>query len=122
MAEKDKFADEVMSDDELDGVAGGGTNQTAGDYDFLAANGFLPERNTSIFSVTFDWSDFSRAVDQAWSKAGVTCVTKWGSSDNQYFIYGKEVSRKDAFRRVLWPNGWNGVTTYDFEHWRGSFD
>ena len=35
MAKEDKFADEVMSDDELDGVAGGNCYETADDSRFL---------------------------------------------------------------------------------------
>ena len=40
----EKFANEIMSDDELDNVAGGGTMQTLGDQDFLSMLGY-----TSLF-------------------------------------------------------------------------
>lgn len=97
MADKDKFADEIMSDEELDGVAGGGTRQSVGDRDFLTSMGFMEETGNLVF----DWARNSPKVDAGWSNAGVTCVTKFGCPDNLYFIDGKEVSRKDAFRHAL---------------------
>ena len=41
MADKDKFADEIMSDDELDNVAGGNRLETFGDGDELYKRGLL---------------------------------------------------------------------------------
>ena len=71
-----------MSDEELDNVAGGGTRPTRGDNDFLAAMGY--SRGTSDF--LFRWEENAAAVDSAWSKAGVTSVTKFGCPDNLYSL------------------------------------
>ena len=43
MAEEKKFADEVMSEDELDGVAGGNRLETFADGDELYKRGLLSE-------------------------------------------------------------------------------
>ena len=43
MADKDKYADEMMSDDELDGVAGGNVGQTVVDSDFLYDYGLVDD-------------------------------------------------------------------------------
>ena len=122
MAEEKNLDEEIMSDDELDNVAGGGTRQTQGDNDFLAAMGYMQGRGSSNF--LFSWKENSAAVDSAWSKAGVTSVTKFGCPDNLYFIGGKQVSRKDAFRHVLRQRGFNEgvISNYDFDQWPGSFD
>ena len=122
MANEDKFADEKLTDEELDGVAGGGTRQTAGDEDFLAAMGYM--KGSSSTDYLFGWKENSAAVDSAWSKAGVTCVTKFGCPDNLYFINGKQVKRKEAFSHVLRQRGFNEdvISNYDFDQWKGSFD
>ena len=119
MAE-DKFADEVMSDEELDNVAGGGTRQTVGDRDFLKSMGYIAKAG----SLVFDWERNAPKVDAGWSKAGVTCVTKFGCPDNLYFINGKQVSRKDAFRHALRQKNCSEseISNYDFDQWAGSFD
>ena len=47
------------------------------------------------------WEYVSSQVDGGWAKAGITCVTVYGCVyDNQYFINGKEISRKEAYRIV----------------------
>ena len=43
MAEKDKYANEIMSDDELDNVAGGNRLETYADGDELYKRGLLSE-------------------------------------------------------------------------------
>lgn len=122
MAEKN-FADEVMSDDELDKVAGGGTAQTGGDEGFLASMGYMSNKDTSGFELVFNWNEVSKNVDDGWSKAGVTCVTKFGAPDNLYSIGGKPVSRKEAFAHVLRQKGWSesAIANYDYDKWNGSF-
>ena len=121
MAE-DKYADEVMSDEELDNVAGGGTRQTSGDEDFLAAMGYM--KGGSGTDYLFGWKGNSAAVDDGWSKAGVTSVTKFGCPDNLYFIGGKQVKRKEAFSHVLRQRGFSEdvISNYNFDQWAGSFD
>ena len=121
MADKDKYADEIMSDEELDNVAGGGTRQICGDNAFLKSFGYSHYDGTFLWDVSYIGA--ARSVDKGWSQAGVTCVTKFGCPDNLYFIGGKEVSRKDAFRHVLRQKGYSeaSINNYDFDKWAGSF-
>lgn len=84
MAE-DKFADEMLSDDELDQIAGGTDDQTFDDNIFLYEHGLMDIVNAR-----------SEEVDAGWAKAGITCVTK-SFSDNQYFIDGKSISSTEAY-------------------------
>ena len=121
MAKEDKYADEVMSDEELDNVAGGGTMQTTGDGDFLESHGFISGGERDFL---FNWEEDSAKVDAGWAKAGVTCVTKYGCPDNLYFINGKQVSRKDAFRHALRQDNYSEseISNYNFDQWAGSFD
>jgi len=123
MAEEDKYADEKLTDDELDKVAGGGTAQTGGDEGFLAEMGYVSTKNTSGFEVVFNWGEVSKRVDDGWSNAGVTCVTKFGAPDNLYYIGGNQVSRKEAFAHVLRQKGFseNAIANYDYDKWNGSF-
>lgn len=99
MADKDKFAGEVMSNEELEQVAGGNFGQTSEDSKFLYDYGLMDDHYSS-FEVTFCWNSKSAAVDAGWSKAGITCVTKPFFAYNLYFIGGKEISRDDAFKIV----------------------
>lgn len=52
-----------------------------------------------LISTAFSWDSISWAVDRAWSKAGITCVTK-PFKDNQYFVGQKEISRDEAYKIV----------------------
>ena len=89
---------EQLTDEELDQVAGGTIGQTAGDSKILYDYGLMDKYYGTI-PVMFYWGSKSAEVDAGWSKAGITCVTKpFGS--NQYFLNGKEISRKEAYRIV----------------------
>ena len=75
MSKEDKYADEIMSDDELDNVAGGSGGGTKADSRFLRAVGLMTE-TVSIGFFGEGWTDGSRAVDDGWSKGGIGCCTK----------------------------------------------
>ena len=121
MADKDKFADEMLTADELEQVVGGGTMQTCGDNDFLASFGYTHYEGHYPWNVS--WATASTSVDKGWSEAGITCVTKWGCPDNLYFLKGKQISRKEAFAHVLRQKGFSEETiaSYNYGQWRGSF-
>ena len=120
MAVEDKFADEVMSDAELEQVAGGGTRQTVGDGKFLMSFGYMENGNPDYF---LGWEKSSAKVDAGWAKVGITCVTKFGCPDNKYFAGSQEISRKEAFRIFLRKKGYSedAINNYDFDQWSGSF-
>ena len=94
MDKEDKFADEVMSDAELDNVAGGGGPETAEDSKLLYEHGLVEDWHGDEYTMWL-WLSASKSVDEGWAKAGITCVTKW-SGDNLYFKDGKQISRHDA--------------------------
>jgi hypothetical protein len=98
MTKEDKFAEEMLTDEELDGVAGGSVASTAYDSEFLYEHGLVDHWHSTL-STFFMWGSYSAAVDAGWAKAGITCVTKpWG--DNLYLKDGKEISRDEAYNYV----------------------
>ena len=121
MAKEDKYADEMLTDDELEQVSGGGTMQTCGDNDFLQSFGYSHYEGDYGWDVS--WGKASDSVDKGWSEAGITCVTKFGCPDNLYFINGKQISRKEAFAHVLRQKGYseNAIANYNYDQWKGSF-
>lgn len=89
---------EMLSDEELENVAGGTIGQTAGDSQILYDYGLM-DRYYGTIPVMFYWGSKSAEVDAGWSKAGITCVTK-PFGNNQYFIDGKEISRGEAYNHL----------------------
>ena len=89
---------EKLSDEELEGVAGGTIGQTAGDSKILYDYGLM-DRYYGTIPVMFYWGSKSAEVDAGWSKAGITCVTK-PFGNNQYFKDGKEISRGEAYAHL----------------------
>ena len=87
---------ELLSDDELDQVAGGTIGQTAGDSKILYDYGLMDRHYGLIPVMTVYWKSKSAEVDSGWAKAGITCVTK-PFGNNQYFLDGKEISRGEAY-------------------------
>ena len=123
MAIEDKFADEMLTDEQLDNVVGGGTAQTMGDFKFLRAMKYIHRVTETPFGFILGWKLNSPKVDEGWSKAGVTCCTVFGSGDNKYWIGGKEVSRKEAFAHVLRQKGYSedAIVNYNYNQWPGAF-
>jgi len=86
---------EMLSDEELDNVAGGTIGETAGDSQILYDHGLMDNHYGSI-PVMFYWKSKSAEVDAGWAKAGITCVTV-PMGANKYFAGDKEISRREAF-------------------------
>ena len=95
---KEILKDEILSDEELDQVAGGTIGETAGDSQILYDYGLMDNHYGSI-PVMFYWGSKSAEVDAGWAKAGITCVTK-PCDGNDYFLNGKEISHKEAIKYV----------------------
>ena len=88
---------EMMSDEQLEQVAGGSIPQTAEDSKLLFEHGLIGEKH-GVLAMTFRWKEFSKEVDKGWAKAGITCVTKSSPlADNLYFYKGKPISRIEAY-------------------------
>lgn len=119
----EKFADEKLTDDELDGVVGGGTMQTIGDSNFLSNRNLIHGQAVDFLSIAFNWNNISKNVDDGWARVGVTCCTVFGSGDNKYWIGGREVSRKEAFAHVLRQQGCSEsqIANFDYGGYAGAF-
>ena len=98
MIDEKKLANAAMSDEELDQVAGGNVGQTVDDSKLLYDYGLVDDwhGNTHTF---FNWKSDSAIVDGGWSKAGITCVTKFDKM-NKYFKDGKEITHDEAIAHV----------------------
>ena len=58
------------------------------------------------WDLTWHWESRSALVDDAWSKLGITCVTK-AAGGNVYFYQGKQISRKEAYDIAMDKTGVN---------------
>ena len=92
MAEEKKFADEIMSDAELDQVAGGDEGEKYDDYHFLGKSGLLGREYNTFDPYAFHDND---TLKLGWAKVGITCIPD-EDKPNQYFLNGKQISRDDA--------------------------
>ncbi len=98
MADKDKFADEMLTDDELDGVAGGTAAETAEDSQFLHD---LNGSTMSYSELSIRKHDLYEEITKAWATVGVKAVINTGNmlgdgKPNEYYINGHKVWRKQA--------------------------
>ncbi len=99
MAKEDKFADEMLTDEELDNVAGGTCYETADDSRFLnSLNG-----STDRYGATKIWfGDYSEEIQRAWEKVGVTANVKGTTSRyNKYRIGNRIVSQEEARQHAM---------------------
>ena len=102
MADKDKYADEIMSDEELDKVAGGSPGELAEDSRFL--NVLLHETNKyhqcdryGEFRIFTD-AEARDDLTKSWNSLGIEIT--YSTSDffkNTYRLNGKEISREEAW-------------------------
>ena len=103
------MSEEILSDEELEQVAGGTYTEKLGDTSFLKKYGHM--------NCTADY----QSSPAAWASEGIRCVANhdYRSADkNKYFLDGKEISRKDAFKHVLRNRGWNDVAVEHFNFWK----
>ena len=100
MADKDKYADEIMSDDELDKVAGGTSGESADDSRFL--NVLLQGTNKYHQCDRYGewrifWSIGARDdLTKAWNSLGIEVEDRL-CGKNIYKLNGKEISQADAW-------------------------
>ena len=96
--------DEVLSEEELDKVAGGSVRQVASDSQFLRDSGAVPLKGWGNHAVKNNFELYSGAVVKAWEKVGITC-TPSANGDNVYSKDGKEISRWQAYQTVAEKTG-----------------
>ena len=104
MAVEDKYADEVMSDEELDNVAGGTMEEVVEDHKFLYEHG-LVDNYRSLESSLVLFRNTTEMIKEGWAKAGITCNVTWDYIKiKQYNSYtdssGRPISRDEAFNIV----------------------
>ena len=100
MAVEDKFADEVMSDEELDNVAGGTFEELKADA--IALQSKLPVGiKLSYPSGIGNMRIYDRdAVIEVFRKYGVTANIDF-DKPNEYFLKGNKVSRNEALAHTM---------------------
>ena len=104
---KEILKDEILSEDELDNVAGGTFAESYGDAQAFEKLGVKIFKNDLAGVPLLDHEGFVN-LRNAFDKYGVTIKDDgsiWGdltgkSKANQYFIGGKEVSREDAWKHI----------------------
>ena len=64
MAKEDKFADEIMSDEELDGVSGGNKQELQELYDAIAGNSLLSGYLKKSTRDNIDPEEIARVLDE----------------------------------------------------------
>ena len=100
MADKDKYADEIMSDDELDKVAGGTPDELADDSRFL--NVLL--HGTNKYHQCDRYGEFKMFTEESarddliksWNSLGIE-IEQSRFVGNTYKLNGKEISRAEAW-------------------------
>ena len=100
MADKDKYADEIMSDEELDKVAGGTPGELADDSRFLnvllhGTNKYHQCDRYCAFRLFFD--DSARDdLKKSWNSLGIE-VKYSCCKYNTYKLNGNKISREEAW-------------------------
>lgn len=100
MAKEDKFADEVLSEDELEQVAGGTYEQTSEDSGFLYCYGLCPAFDVLDLQLTSGRAR-EEQVKAAWAKVGITLDYSGYFGGNRYYLNGKKISRYAAHQHVI---------------------
>ena len=90
MVEEKKIAGEMLTDEQLDGVAGGTQAQMESDTRFLREINAMSTQDGTH-------SDKPNDLEVAWAQMGVTIITN-RDKQNTYFNNGKQISRMDALK------------------------
>ena len=119
MKDEKILQDEILSDEQLENVVGGGANQTQGDSDFLNKLGYNHKSRNS-------WGYIDHmSVTRAWGVAGIACKAYYigDDFDNEYYLEGKKISRKDAFKHAMQKRGWSqaAIDCFDWDDVDGKF-
>ena len=106
MEEEKKFANEKLSDDELEKVAGGTWGQTADDSRFLnSLNGSTDRYGATKISLT-PGTKIEEEVQRGWATVGIDFHWHGGAvSDNEYYLNGKKISQSEAREHAMQVTG-----------------
>ena len=115
---------EMLSDEELEQVVGGGTRQLCGDNDLMIMLGLSHYEGTIFWDGDNTWSNCSEKVEKGWKEVGILCCSAFGAGNNRYFIGTEEITRKKAFVHALKSQGWTTqkiLHEFDFDSVKGSW-
>ena len=101
MDKEDKFADEVMSDDELDGVAGGNCYETADDTRFLNSLNGSTDRHGAT-RIYFTGKATRESIQGAWAKVGIDAkIHRNIRTGNEYYLNGQQITQEEARQHAM---------------------
>ena len=125
MSDEKILTEEILSDDELEEVSGGGTRQLCGDNDLLKMIGCTHYDGTIIWDL---WaSKANRIVTEGWAQVGIKMELNNNearyTNTNHYYLNGTEISRKEAFTYAMKQRGWNQVAIdcFDWDNVKGAW-
>ena len=102
---KEILKDEILSEAELDNVAGGTVVQTASDSQFLRDSGAVPGlKGWGNHAMEHNFAEYSGLVADAWAKCGITC-TPSADGENAYSMNGKSITRYQAYQEIAKQTG-----------------
>jgi len=104
MAKEDKFADEMLTDEELDGVAGGEAEQMADDSRFLnSLNGSCDRYGDG--KIMFSAGAYNEEIEKAWATVGIKSKVSSGlggfGKENQYYLNGQQITQEKARQHAM---------------------
>ena len=105
MIDEKKLANAAMSDEELDGVAGGRAGEIADDSRFLnSLNG-----SCDRYGAARTWMSLEKKaeVTKAWETVGITAELNCSllGKHNKYFLNGQEISQEQARQHAMKVTG-----------------
>ena len=100
MAEKDKYADEIMSDEELDKVSGGTNSELADDSRFLnvllqGTNKYHQCDRYGEFRMLWSAGAAHDDLRKAWNSLGIEIT--YSTAGSEYRLNGNKISREEAW-------------------------
>lgn len=97
MTEEKVLQDELLSDEQLEQVAGGNNVENYHDFRFLRTLGLFIEDLDENHE-----SAMKGQLQEHWAKVGVVAIPRTDAGENEYYnSNGKQISRVDAFRIAI---------------------
>ena len=126
MKDEKILSEEVLDDEELEQVSGGGIRQVCGDNDLMRMLG-CQHFGSDIFPGSVE--NAIKDITKGWAQLGVRLEVplnnrvKLCTCDNKYYVGGNEISRKDAFTYAMKQRGWNqiAIDCFDWDNVKGAW-
>ncbi len=92
---KEILKDEILKDEQLEGIASGTSREIQKDTDFMQAIGLLRQNE-----------DDKDALRRAWAQEGITVIMHGGNNlSNEYYRGGEQITRDKAMRIAMKKTG-----------------